>query len=78
MIQDDIHKAANELLQFYVDGERKAWAKLRDSLPREIKPFVMDLEQRQRLMFEFDDYRYLPWCTVRPKNGKRTENPQCS
>lgn len=64
-----IHHAANHLIQLYVDGERAAWGAYRDALPVEIKPFVLSLEQRQRLMIKHNDNRYLAWCTARPKGS---------
>lgn len=69
-----IHEAANRLLQCYVDGDRAGWKSVRDGVPCETRETVLALEKRQRLMFEFDDYRYLGWCTVRPGDGKRSED----
>lgn len=68
------HEAANRLIQCYVDGDREGWKAIRDGLSPDIRETALSLEKRQRLMFEFDDYRYLGWCTVRPGNGKRSED----
>ena len=68
------HEAANRLLQCYVEGDREGWKAERDSLPEAIKAPALALEKQQRLMFEFEDYRYLGWCSVRPKDDKRAKD----
>ena len=62
------HKAANQMLQCFVDGDRDGWKKIRDSLPADIKLTVLAREQEQRLMFR--EFRYYGWCNVRPVNNK--------
>lgn len=64
-----IHVEANRMLQCYLDADREGWKEIRGLLPAEIREFVLDLEKRQRLMFEFNDFRYLSWCTVRPNKN---------
>ncbi|WP_432473317.1 hypothetical protein [Amphritea sp. HPY] len=45
---------------------------------RSIKLVAGGLVKRQMLMFDFEDYRYLPWCKVRPNDGKRSEDQERS
>ena len=62
------HIAANDLLESYLAGDRAGWARKRKALPASIRVIALDLEKRQRLNIENKDYRYLPWCSMRPIN----------
>ncbi|WP_299195720.1 hypothetical protein [uncultured Amphritea sp.] len=68
------HEAANAALSHWPD--KAAMRKALQAYDRAVKLIAGDLVKRQMLMFEFEDYRYFGWCTVRPGNDKRTEDKE--
>jgi len=59
------HEAANAAMALWPN--KVAMRKELQKYDRNIKLVAGGLVKRQMLMFDFEDYRYLPWCRVRPK-----------
>ncbi|MCV6612428.1 MAG: hypothetical protein OIF55_16830 [Amphritea sp.] len=68
MIHQQIHEAANAVLAKYPDQD--AMELVFYGYSKQIQEYAAPLIKRQRLMFQHNDNRFLPWCTVRPDDGK--------